>query len=273
MTSEVSGQLVDTEVGETVGETLPAGEVRREVMAQHRRLFTYAKMLLGDESAAEDLVQDTLERAVRASHRFRSGTNAGAWLTRIMKNLFTDRYRHKIVIREISLDATISGLAAESPREPTYLDVLTNADVLAALADVGGRLRETFVLRHVDGLSYEEIAARFGVPMSTIGTRLRRARLRLRRIIENRLAEAGGPLVITLTRAQDAPGRDANPAPTAGLAFFRAGRRRVGPDRPPRPREDLPERRGAGAPGRGVRGAVHGHPRSPEGGEHRPQGR
>lgn len=269
MTSEVSVQLVDT----PVGELLPAGEVRREVMGQHRRLLTYAKMLLGDESGAEDLVQDTLERALRASHRFRSGTNAGAWLTRIMKNLFTDRYRHKVAVREISLETTIAGLAAEAPREPTYLDVLTNRDVLAALADVGARLRETFVLRHVDGLSYEEIAARFGVPMSTIGTRLRRARLRLRRIIEARLAEAGGPLVISLTRAQDAPGRHADPAATTGVAVCRAGRRRVGADRAPRPREDLPEWRGPGAPGRGLRGPVHRHPRSPESGEHRPRGR
>ncbi|MES1209119.1 MAG: sigma factor, partial [Pseudomonadota bacterium] len=102
MKSEVSVQLVDAQVGEP----LPATDMRREVMAQHRRLFTYAKMLLGDESAAEDLVQDTLERALRASHRFRAGTNAGAWLTRIMKNLFTDRYRHKIAIREVSFENT-----------------------------------------------------------------------------------------------------------------------------------------------------------------------
>jgi RNA polymerase sigma-70 factor, ECF subfamily len=271
MTSEVSVQVVD---GQGVGDPLlPASEVRREVMAQHRRLFTYAKMLVGDESAAEDLVQDTLERALRASHRFRSGTNAGAWLTRIMKNLFTDRYRHRVAIREINLENATGALVAEPAREPTYLDVLTNGDVLSALADMGARLRETFVLRHVDGLSYEEIAARFGVPMSTIGTRLRRARLRLRRIIENRLAEAGGPLVISSTRAQDASGRHADPAASAGVAVCRAGRRRVAADRAPRPREDLLQWRSPGPPGRSVRGAVHRHSGPPEGDQHRPRGR
>lgn len=254
-----------------VGMALPASEVRREVMAQQRRLFTYAKMLVGDESAAEDLVQDTLERALRASDRFRAGTNAGAWLTRIMKNLFTDRYRHKVAIREISLEHLSGRLVAEAPREPNYLDVVTNTDVLAALADVGGRLRETFVLRHLDGLSYEEIAARFGVPMSTIGTRLRRARLRLRRLIETRLAEGGGPVVISFAQAQHAARRDADPAASAGVAVFGAGRRRPRADRPLEPRANVPQRRHPRPPGRVVRGAVHRHPGSPESGEHRPR--
>lgn len=165
----------------------PSGELRRQLATHHRRLLTYARMLVGDESTAEDLVQETLERALRASHRFRAGSNAGAWLMRILKNRFTDRYRHLGAMREVDIDRVTSALVADAATPPSYLDVVTNQDVLEALASLDERLRETFVMRYLDGLPYDQIAERCGVPMSTVGTRLMRARLRLRRIIEARI--------------------------------------------------------------------------------------
>jgi len=207
MDAKLSGQSEVLEV-EVVAEP-PSAEVRRELMAHYRRLLTHARVLVHDEATAQDLVQDTLERALRASQSFRAGTNARAWLTRIMRNLFTDRYRHKTAIREIALDSCECWLAAEQPRGPTYLDVVSPSDVEAGLADMDPRLRELFVLHYVDRVSYEDIAARYRMNPSTVGTALRRARLKLRRIIETRLGRVGESVVISFPSDEDASGRNA----------------------------------------------------------------
>jgi RNA polymerase sigma factor (sigma-70 family) len=210
-------------------------EVPSELTAQYRRLLTYARTLTRNEAVAEDLVHDTLERALRARHQFRAGTNAAAWLTRILRNRFTDQCRHRTAVREIGLEHAIGTAAAEEPRGPSVLDVVTDGDVVAALERLTFCLREAFWLRHVEGLSYEEMAARFRVPQSTVGTRLRRARLALRRIIEARLAAAGQPGVLLFRPGCHATAGDADRAASPGLAVLRAGRRRARADRPRQP--------------------------------------
>jgi RNA polymerase sigma-70 factor (ECF subfamily) len=210
MNAKLSRQSAAVEVEVEVVASPPSGEVRRELMAHYRRLLAHARVLVHDEATAEDLVQDTLERALRASQSFRAGTNARAWLTRIMRNLFTDRHRHRAAVREVPLDTCECWLAAEEPRRPTYLDVISSDYVLAALDELDSRLRELFVLRHIEQVPYEAIAARYQMKVSTVGTALRRARLRLRRIVEKRLARGEGSVVISFPTKADAPGRDAD---------------------------------------------------------------
>jgi RNA polymerase sigma-70 factor (ECF subfamily) len=248
----------------------PPCDVRSELAAQYRRLLTYARTLTGDESAAEDLVQDTLERALRASDRFQAGSNAGAWLTRILKNRFMDRYRHKVAIREVGIECATALAIAEPPRMPTLLDFVSEQDVINAMGRLSSVLHDTFRLRYVEGWSYGRIAEHFGVPPSTVGTRLRRARLALRRLVENGLKHSGNGVVISLRPVADAFGIDTDRAASKGLVVHGAGRWRAVPGRAPEPRANLSRRRGSGAPGRDVRRAVHGHPRSAQGGEHRP---
>jgi RNA polymerase sigma-70 factor (ECF subfamily) len=208
METKSSGQSEVLEV-EVVAEP-PSAEIRRELLAHYRRLLAHARVLVHDEATAEDLVQDTLERALRASQSFRAGTNARAWLTRIMRNLFTDRYRHKTAIREVALDTCECWLAAEEPRRTTYLDVVSIDDVLAALGELDARLRELFVLKHIEHVPYEDIARRYGMNPSTVGTALRRARRRLQRIVEKRLGRSEGSVVISFPRKNDVPRRNAD---------------------------------------------------------------
>jgi RNA polymerase sigma-70 factor (ECF subfamily) len=248
----------------------PPCDVRSELAAQYRRLLTYARTLTGDESAAEDLAQDTLERALRASDRFQAGSNAGAWLTRILKNRFMDRYRHRVAIREVGIECATALAIAEPPRAPTALDFVTEQDVIVAMGRLSAILKETFRLRYVDGWSYEKIAGHFGVPPSTVGTRLRRARLALRRLIMKGLTAGAKAAVISFPTVGDDARSDTDRPSSQGLVVLGARRGGARSGRVVEPRTDLSGRGGPRPPGRDVRRAVHGYPRAAQGGEHRP---
>jgi RNA polymerase sigma-70 factor (ECF subfamily) len=144
----------------------------------------YARLLAQEESAAEDLVQDTIERALRAARQFEQGTNLRAWLMRILRNLFTDHCRHRLVAREVGPEA-LDTHAAEEAVPPSPLDRITDEDLRRAIRELAPNLRETFVLVHVDRLSHQEIARQMNVKLATVGSRLWRARRKLRRILES----------------------------------------------------------------------------------------
>jgi RNA polymerase sigma-70 factor (ECF subfamily) len=137
-------------------------------------------------AAAEDLVQDTIERALRNRWRFKAGTNLKGWLLCIMHNLFTDRWRerHRQVPDEAEPAAT-----APDPEGPHAWELACTDDVLAVLGELSEPLRAVVELRFFEHLSYAELAVRVGVPVATVGTRLVRARARLRVLITRRLAE------------------------------------------------------------------------------------
>jgi RNA polymerase sigma-70 factor (ECF subfamily) len=145
-------------------------------------LSAYAQVLTRERTAAEDLVQDTIERALRASKRFQAGTNLHAWLMRIMRNLFTDRCRRSALIRSLNALVVFPEVVSE-PQPVSHLDLLSMADVDAALQEIGADHREVFVLAYVDRLSYGTIAQRLRIPLSTVGTRLWRAKAKLRRAL------------------------------------------------------------------------------------------
>ncbi|HVR60331.1 MAG TPA: RNA polymerase sigma factor [Polyangia bacterium] len=164
------------------------------LLGQRRSLLAYASMLSGDRSMADDLVQDTFERALRAGARFQAGSNLSAWLRRILKNLFTDRCRERRRYVDIDNDE-VAGLA--TPPAPddaaggvtaVLLGRVTLDDVHSALADLAPALREVFVLAHLERRNYQNIAATLRIPISTVGTRLWRARARLRDVLSARCA-------------------------------------------------------------------------------------
>ena len=163
------------------------------LLSQRRSLLAYANMLSGDRTVADDLVQDTFERALRAGARFQPGSNLSAWLRRILKNLFTDRCREKrrfVDIDEtdvLNVAATGDTGAAEEPAA-ALLGRVTLDDVRSALDDIAAPLREVFVLAHLQRRNYQSIAATLQIPVSTVGTRLWRARVRLREVLTGRCA-------------------------------------------------------------------------------------
>src|SRR5215471_10778415 len=159
------------------------GEFVGAVLEHRSPLLTYARLLTRERTAAEDLVQDTLERALRAASRFRSGTNLRAWLMRIMRNLFTDRCRRSALLRNVTAQA-VPDVEVQAPAA-NYLDLVSMADVDAALQEIGPRHREIFLLAYVKRMPYGAIARQLSISPSTVGTRLWRAKAKLRRALRN----------------------------------------------------------------------------------------
>lgn len=166
-----------------------ADELVRELVRLHPDLRARARFLTRGSAAAEDLVQDVLERALMVRDRLRPHTNVKAWLTAIMRNLFIDerRRRRSLPDRPLAADLWTRG------EPPGPLDLITMDDVLDALALLQPIEREVFTLAYLERLSYREIAARLQVPVNTAATRLFRARKKLRRLLTQvYLARDGG---------------------------------------------------------------------------------
>jgi RNA polymerase sigma-70 factor (ECF subfamily) len=139
-----------------------------------------ALRLTRDRSLAEDLVHQTFERALCAKTRFERGTNLRAWTLSIMRNLFIDGCRHDAVA--IRPDAPTPWQPFDAPDGP--LDVLGAEDLGPCLAALPAEAREILQLAYFDKVPRQEISARLGLPPSTTGTRLFRARAKLRRKLE-----------------------------------------------------------------------------------------
>jgi len=159
-------------------------------------LTMQASSLAANPFLAEDLVQDTIERALRHQGRFCPGTSLRSWLMRIMRNLFIDWCREKTRHRDLAdnqgpeLDENEPSVEDPEPIRPW--DLLDSADLTAVLQGIDERLRRTFELATFEGLSYEAIATLTGVRVSTVGTRLLRARNRMRLLLLDRLNAPAG---------------------------------------------------------------------------------
>ena len=139
-------------------------------------LRRYALALTGSRFEAEDLVQDTLARAVAAAASFRKGGNLRGWLFTIMHNAFISSVRaRRAADRELDEDLP------ELSQAPTQLERLEVRDVLAALARLPEAQRAALVLIALEDFSYREAARVLGVPLGTLMSRLARGREALRR--------------------------------------------------------------------------------------------
>jgi RNA polymerase sigma-70 factor (ECF subfamily) len=147
---------------------------QQDVVAEIPRLRRYARALTGDTSRAEDLVQDTLERALSRWILWRPG-NLRAWLFTIMHNIFVNQIRSAA-----PLDYRPDELVPELSVRPEQDDGLGLRDLDKALQQLSVDQRETLLLVTLEELSYEEAAKVLGVPVGTIMSRLYRARERLR---------------------------------------------------------------------------------------------
>jgi len=141
-------------------------------MPHTRSLLRVARRLTLDASCAEDLVQDTLLLAWRAFHQFRAGTNARAWLFRILVNEFRSR------LRKGRAAPVMVRLKAES-QAPTY-EFADAVEIREAVDNLTLEHRTVLLLAVVEGFTCQEVAEIVTAPIGTVMSRLSRARSALR---------------------------------------------------------------------------------------------
>ena len=171
------------------GEAMPDRAALIEAHIPELRRF--ARVLLrGDREAADDLVQDTLERALARWHLWRAEGNLRGWLYTILYNRFlTDQHRsrrrgpHDELTEDVELPGTDGGQNA----------ALEHRDLLRAFSALPGEQRLVLLLIGIDDFSYDEAARVLGVPIGTAMSRLSRARERLRRDMYGDATESSLP--------------------------------------------------------------------------------
>lgn len=144
------------------------------------RLRRYARALTGDRARADDLVQDTLERAWGKFHLWQRGSDLRAWLFSIMHNV------HVNGVRKSSAAPMLLPLeedALDVPVRADQEDGLQVRDVYAALGCLSQEQREVLLLVGLEEMRYEEVAKVLDVPLGTVMSRLSRGRERLRQIM------------------------------------------------------------------------------------------
>ena len=154
------------------------------------RLRRYARVLAGARGEADDLVQDTLERAWAKLHLYQSGTDLRAWLFTVMHNVHVNRVR---AIRgddahnrrnPVQLEDDMPELAQRTPE----VDSLVVRDLERAIAQLPLGQREVLMLVVLEDLTYEEVAHALGIPIGTVMSRLSRAREKLRAMLNGQSA-------------------------------------------------------------------------------------
>jgi RNA polymerase sigma-70 factor (ECF subfamily) len=145
-------------------------------------LRRYARTFVRDAGAADDLVQDTLERAVSRWHQRRSDGDTRTWLFTILHNLAVNHLRRAARRgRELPLDnAGESDVAMRSTQE----DALRHDDILEAVGQLPDDQRGVLLLVSLEDVSYAEAARILGIPIGTVMSRLARARARLLKLVE-----------------------------------------------------------------------------------------
>jgi RNA polymerase sigma-70 factor (ECF subfamily) len=156
-----------------------------EAMPHVERLFRLAMWLERDRAEAEDLVQETLTRALESFHRYTPGTNCRAWLTTILQHARLNRLRAKATAR-IDAFVVAERVANTIPFVQPIPDSLTDEDFLAALDSIPPQYHEIILLCDVQEMTYKEIAAALGVPLGTVMSRLHRGRELLRAALHAR---------------------------------------------------------------------------------------
>lgn len=153
-------------------------DFHEQLKANLPRLRVYALSLTRDREAANDLVHDTVVKALSGRHSFQPGTNLSAWVMRIQRNEFISGLRR--TRPSVPLDAAIAESWWHWPHQESRLVV---REFLGAFAKLTPTQREALLLAVLEGQSYEVIAAHTGVSVGTVKSRVSRARDTLERLL------------------------------------------------------------------------------------------
>ncbi len=164
----------------------PVDSFSVEMLAHLDTLYSVASRMTRSTTEAEDLVQDTIVKAMRAKDQFEPGTNLKAWLLRIQTNTFINRYRRGGMERDLFegpdadplADGWVGASTMRSMRdaETQALKPLIEAELTRALDELPEDFRLAVVLSDIEELSYKEIAEVMGCPIGTVMSRLHRGR-------------------------------------------------------------------------------------------------
>lgn len=160
---------------------------RQQLLGAIPRLRRYARTLVFDASAADDLVQTALERALAHWHQFDQRRDILVWTLSIAHNAYMDDRR-----RHARLPLADSGTALEERHAAHSPDIGLQLDLVAALKQLPVEQREPLLLVTLEQLSYAECAELLHIPIGTVMSRISRARAALRALLDGR-APAAAP--------------------------------------------------------------------------------
>ena len=168
------------------------------MLAAIPRLRRYARVLTGDATRADDLVQEALARAWEKRRLWVVGSDLRAWMFTIMHNVFVNQLGLAARdARNVSIDGDGEGNAAwQLPVRATQQIRVELLEVLRELERLPAEQREVLVLAAVEEMRYEEIATVLDIPVGTVMSRLSRAREKLRRAMSEGRDAAQAPLKV-----------------------------------------------------------------------------
>ena len=168
--------------------TAPILNPETDLVSHLPYLRSLALHLCGRPDEAADLVQETMERGLRWARSLPKGSNLRAWLRRVLWNLFIDRWRRQTreALEAVNdLDAIPANDDQPEP-EPAWAHV-DDEKLRAAVDSLAAPFRIVYQM-HAAGYDYRAISRRLGLPAATVGTRLHRARKKLRTVLQRRAA-------------------------------------------------------------------------------------
>jgi RNA polymerase sigma-70 factor, ECF subfamily len=151
-------------------------------------LYGYAMVLSRNSTEAEDLVQETCLRALRAIDGLRAEGSVKSWLFTILRNIWLNQLRQRRTapdLIELDADENATYEPADAAQDPhnDFVNKLEAEQVRVAIQQLPVEFREIIILREYEELSYQEIAALLGCPTGTVMSRLARARSKLRELL------------------------------------------------------------------------------------------
>lgn len=165
-------------------------EFEEQVLHHAEALYGLSLRMTRRPADAEDLVQDTLFKAMRAQHQFQVGTNLKAWLIRILTNTFINKYKRGALERSVLGSQTLdpvsdqwtstASLAALRDPESNALRPMLADEIGRAVEELPDEFRMAVLLVDVQELSYKEASLALGCPIGTVMSRLHRGRRMLK---------------------------------------------------------------------------------------------
>lgn len=170
-----------------------------ELLIHMEALKTFAFHLTYNEDDADDLVQETYMKAHRSIDNYIEGTNAKAWLFKILKNSYINEYRKRVKQPiQVNLEDVTSLKSSDESKNQTYEDLREEIfdysmgdEVTMAMMSLPEEFREVILMCDIENFSYEEIAKTIELPIGTVRSRLFRARNMLKEKLKKYALDLG----------------------------------------------------------------------------------